>query len=740
MYLELPAMLAPPALNFCNVAPPWFILPADAAVPRIRRHSLCSLTQVLEPRGPRVRRTPRLEHERRITRIPTGLSDDSDDWRAQDLVDCFFRDAPEARAKGTSLRLQVASVSMTILIYAMIVRRALQIDPSGRCVIFVRRASVARRVLDKLKGHGLQAAMVAQRSRMRDLRSQVVVCLCASAHRLRGHHFIVKLWDSALQPTHSETARIVCNAVSASMSAEFSLQSEAADLSYTFAQAVEDGRARNFEPYFLPVPGKNSGCAELLNTLKALQVQMQSETSIMTADVGFPSTLVNRYRFACPFSPGLSDILQLVPEVDSWAPVLVVLNTARQALEFARELQQLEVPAAAVSGKLGSWQKSSALQGVQQGDVKVLCVSHWIFERSDLPAFGTVLLAQANFTKPSTREGLLRALQPTESGCSDSALKPLKLVCVVGESELLYRPLRIHRAMHFLGSLWGPRKPSTYQVLNVEGSTISTTARALWPRGWLESLCVWVQSTRRPPSCTREEERLLAHRWQQAKKLLRADRLNAVEKERVETCLSLLGDRSQIRLEDLCSWMSTHKRHPYQRSKDPIERRQSLRLSRTRKRLREGKLSFAQAALFERALQQTVRPWLRTLVAWLRFFERLPHMHAEEHEERVQNRRWKEATRNMKPGLTEAERQLLMQCLSWKLELSARPRFWLVSLWIWTSLHQRRPRDSKQRDAEERLQAMRWKKAFQQLSNGDLTESEASLLTDCLQIVDQHSA
>ncbi|CAE7281097.1 unnamed protein product [Symbiodinium natans] len=586
---------------------------------------------------------------------------------------------------------------MTILIYAMIVRRALQIDPSGRCVIFVRRASVARRVLDKLKGHGLQAAMVAQRSRMRDLRSQVVVCLCASAHRLRGHHFIVKLWDSALQPTHSETARIVCNAVSASMSAEFSLQSEAADLSYTFAQAVEDGRARNFEPYFLPVPGKNSGCAELLNTLKALQV-------------------------------------------DSWAPVLVVLNTARQALEFARELQQLEVPAAAVSGKLGSWQKSSALQGVQQGDVKVLCVSHWIFERSDLPAFGTVLLAQANFTKPSTREGLLRALQPTESGCSDSALKPLKLVCVVGESELLYRPLRIHRAMHFLGSLWGPRKPSTYQVLNVEGSTISTTARALWPRGWLESLCVWVQSTRRPPSCTREEERLLAHRWQQAKKLLRADRLNAVEKERVETCLSLLGDRSQIRLEDLCSWMSTHKRHPYQRSKDPIERRQSLRLSRTRKRLREGKLSFAQAALFERALQQTVRPWLRTLVAWLRFFERLPHMHAEEHEERVQNRRWKEATRNMKPGLTEAERQLLMQCLSWKLELSARPRFWLVSLWIWTSLHQRRPRDSKQRDAEERLQAMRWKKAFQQLSNGDLTESEASLLTDCLQIVDQHSA
>lgn len=592
------------------------------------------------------------------------------------------------RCEGRPLTMQVASVSLTISIYAMIVRRALQSNPGGRCVIFVPKVSVARRVRRELKSHKLRVCMIGAGSPECDLWDEVVVCVSASAHRLNGHNFLVKLLDSSQLCSHGSTAQVIRHQVTASMSAEFSLHlNDGAASAYTLAEAVQDGRARNFRPYLL-LRAKDSW-KSLAKTLQAAQVDA------------------------------------------AWAPALVVLRSPEDASALAEYLKHLGVAAAVVRGITKRAGQKAILQLVEKGQIKVLCVSHWIFERSDLPAFNTLVLDTHVFAAP---DAILRALQPNHGAAE------MKLVHVVSTSG--HVPSRkLQRLTNFLIALWGQKSDlSPWQVLHANGSTAVWTPE---PRGWVTDLCAWLQSAGRRPRYDVQKERLHAHRFKQARKLWLRNTLNAAEKELIRSTYpeltqeKLLNRASWLALQDLCTWMSTHQRRPHHVNEDAVERRQSLRLSRSLRRRREGKLSHAETEMLQNALQLTVRPWLLIMVAWVRFYERLPRLFAKEYGERLQNRRWKEANRLLSlNALTQAERKLMQGCLSWKRELSERPRACLVGLRAWIFAHARRPRDYVARDAEERRQATRWKAAFKQMSNMDLSESEISLLEYCLEILD----
>ncbi|OLQ08779.1 hypothetical protein AK812_SmicGene7698 [Symbiodinium microadriaticum] len=613
----------------------------------------------------------------------------SSDWCTQQVDHIFDM---WDRSEGRPLTLQVASVSLTISIYAMIVRRALQSNPGGRCVIFVPKVSLARRVRRELKSQKLRVCLIGAGSPESDLWDEIVVCVSASAHRLSGHKFLVKLLDSSQLCSHGHTAQIMRHQVTASMSAEFSLHLKDADpdAAYTLAEAVQDGRARNFQPYLLQREAKDCWKSKLAKTLQATQVDADA----------------------------------------AWQPALVVLPSPEDASALAGSLRHLGVAAAAVRGRLKRGQRAT-LQRVEKGQIKVLCVSHQIFERSDLPAFNTLVLDTRVSAAP-----ILRALQPMPG------VAEMKLVHVVSSSGPV-SSRKLQRPTSFLIALWGQKSnPSPWKVLHADGST------ALWtpePRGWLINLCAWLQSAGRRPRYDVKEERLHAHRFKQARKHWLRNTLNAAEKELIRSAYpglaveKLPNRMSWLALQDLCAWMSTHQRRPQQLSEDVVERRQSLRLSRTLKRLREGKLSKAESELLRDALQNTVRPWLPIMVAWVRFYERLPRLFAKEHDERLQNRRWKRANRLLSMNvLTQAERNLMLSCLSWKRELSERPRACLLGLRAWIFTHARRPRDGVLRDAEERRQALRWKTAFKQMSNMDLSESEISLLEYCLEILDTH--
>ncbi|CAE7510004.1 unnamed protein product [Symbiodinium sp. CCMP2456] len=667
----------------CNAGQPLYILPGHRIWTQYSYYGLPAALQ-----GKRCTRIPRWELGRPTVPMSDGIRLTSD-WCTQQVDHIFDM---WDRFEGRPLTLQVASVSLTISIYAMIVRRALQSNPGGRCVIFVPRVSVARRVRRELKSHKLRVCMIGAGSPDTDLWDEIVVCVSASAHRLSGHKFLVKLLDSSQLCSHGHTAQVMRHQVTASMSAEFSLhlKDAGADAAYTLAEAVQDGRARNFQPYFLQREANDSWKSKLAKTLQAIQV-----------DAG-------------------------------WGPALVVLPSPEDASALAEYLRHLGVAAAVVRGKLKQGDRRTILQLVDKGQIKVLCVSHWIFKRSDLPAFNTLVLD----TRVSAPDAILRALQP-KPGVAE-----LKLVHVVSSSGAV-SSRKLQRLTKFLIALWGQKSnPSPWQVLHADGST------ALWtpePRGWLIDLCAWLQSAGRRPRYDVKEERSHAHRFKQARMHWLRNTLNAAEKELIRSAYPGLAQEklpnrvSWLVLQDLCAWMSANQRRPQQFSEDVVERRQSRRLCKSLKRLREGKLSHAESELLQDALQNTVRPWLLIMVAWVRFHERLPRLFAKEHDERLQNRRWKEANRRLSLNvLTRAERKLMLCCLSWKRELAERPRACLLGLRAWIFTHARRPRDSGLRDAEERRQALRWKTAFKQMSNMDLSENESSLLEYCLEIVDTH--
>ena len=407
--------------------------------------------------------------------------------------------------------------------------------------------------------------------------------------------------------------------------------------------------------------------------------------------------------------------------------MLVVLNQPRDAEALAEELQGLGVAAAAaVSKRLRG-------QDVREGRVKVLCISHWRFERSDLPSFNTIVLAGSLPVKPSCREAIIRALQPHHAD-----FEALKLVCMITTPKPELQFTRVQDASRILGALSGTGKPlDSWQVLHADGSTGSWNPR---PREWLESLCKWMQRHgRRPPGSSTREKTMLS-RWKRARRWMRRDSLNVAEVELMERTCSILAENRQRcardLLLDLCEWICTHGRRPHQLSRDPIERRQSCRLSRALARLKKGRLVSRDAQLLEKALQFTVRPWLASMVAWIRFFERLPSLHAAEADARIQNRRWKNANVLLSQcKLTTAEMELMRNCQNWRHELSERPRACLAGLQAWIHVHRRKPHLGKASSAEERRQAHRWMTATQQLSKGDLTESEVCLMENCWKIV-----
>ena len=269
------AMLAQPGLRFSGARPPGYTpFPCSASG---RPEIPSRLTGPPLLRGTALRsRIPRSERGQPVVDVPLPAKQTGwlNHWHERKVVDHFFKDVSSINSLGRPMRFQIASASMTYLIYAMIVRRALTKRPSGRCVIFVPRVSVARQVCRELKRHKLQVNMIGGGSSAADVHAAVQVCLSASAHRLLGHRFLVKLRDSSGILESGQAQHFIRHRISADMSGEFALQLSdgQADSSYPLAEAVQDGRARNLEPYLLLTEHKESWRSKLLQTLRAIQV------------------------------------------------------------------------------------------------------------------------------------------------------------------------------------------------------------------------------------------------------------------------------------------------------------------------------------------------------------------------------------------------------------------------------------------------------------------------------------
>eukprot|EP00439_Symbiodinium_sp_Y106_P062532 s708_g9.t1 len=170
------------------------------------------------------------------------------------VVSHFFRDVEAVNSqKGRPMRLQVVSASLTILIYAMIVRRSLQSRPGSRSVIFVPKDVCC------------------------DPTADVTVCLTNRADFLLGQHFHIKLVDCAdrLQ---------LPGDVTADMSAEFStcFSGIEVDHDYTLTCAVSGRTA---------LPGSSLQC--FLRPLTKVASHWAGVVRLMrTSCAGSPTVLV----------------------------------------------------------------------------------------------------------------------------------------------------------------------------------------------------------------------------------------------------------------------------------------------------------------------------------------------------------------------------------------------------------------------------------------------------------------
>eukprot|EP00913_Durusdinium_trenchii_P024821 g23296.t2 len=95
----------------------------------------------------------------------------------QEAVDFFFKNAKQA-AEGHGLRFQMA-------------------HPGGHHVIFVPWRDLARQTAAELERLGVKSCIIGDGCTELDWSAPVIVCVYASAYRLRGNTFRIKIVDEA---------------------------------------------------------------------------------------------------------------------------------------------------------------------------------------------------------------------------------------------------------------------------------------------------------------------------------------------------------------------------------------------------------------------------------------------------------------------------------------------------------------------------------------------------------------
>ncbi|CAE7463609.1 unnamed protein product [Symbiodinium sp. CCMP2592] len=671
----------------------------------------------------RGRSIPIREDGVRLLEIPDAVepmdTSDASGLMLNHVVSHFFRDVEAVNSqKGRPMRLQVVSASLTILIYAMIVRRSLLTRPGSRSVIFVPKVSVAKEVCKELETCHLRTNLISGKDVRCDPTADVTVCLANRADCLLGQHFHVKLVDCAdrLQLPGVRWKNIHKD-VTADMCAEFStcFSGIEVDHDYTLTCAVSGRTA---------LPGSSLRCF------------LRPLTKVASHWAG----VVRLMRTSCAGSP-----------------TVLVFTRVERARQCAEQLCAGGIPASSLSAADGTGSRRRLFESFGSGELRALCVTNKFFKRADFPPMETVVLADPNFRQDACRQLAARALELSDQKCG-----PTRLIHAfdadASDEELERNARRVIDPMEGLGSA------AEWRLLTASGSSAPFSEEEMWSllqeegrskrrkmeRDWLIRLCMWLRDNGRVPQkrAGSPEERLMASRWLKANAHLRKNQFSKVE-------VQLFKDASaQLRagmvkprsvalrgwMQSLRCWMSLHQKRPSSISRDVLEKKHHRRLAHSFALLRAGKLSEAEARWlrnceFAQLEKPSTPTWLISLAAWMRYYERKPRKNASGHE-KLQGTRLQKAMQMLRSEqLSTAERLLLTDSLDWLEEVEGRPSIWLCGLYAWVRAHGRTPRFVS--DDMEHLQAGRWKHARKLWQMGALRETEERLVAECKDFQDK---
>eukprot|EP00434_Breviolum_minutum_P034613 symbB.v1.2.030642.t1/scaffold3416.1/size57224/5 len=284
----------------------------------------------------------------------------------RDAVDFFFNNAEKA-AEGQGLRFQMACGTGKTFTYALIISRDLVKNPNGRHVIFVPWRDLARQTAAELQRFHIKTCIVGDGLTEPDPDANVVVCVYASAHRLRGNNYRIKIVDEAacsaclmgvlqtgwcsmifikipnlslrqsFEAHHLEMKQrsgytgIIKHGVSSELAAHFTATfyvSKGIDFRYDLDRAIEEGHVCDF---------------------------------IITVPVGASTDMEAMGRF----------ILQNRGRL---TPMLVALNRVSRAKKFAEVLRKLGLSAKAVDAKMNHSTRHGIKEDLRTGELDAVCV------------------------------------------------------------------------------------------------------------------------------------------------------------------------------------------------------------------------------------------------------------------------------------------------------------------------------------------------------------------------------
>ncbi|CAK9100352.1 unnamed protein product [Durusdinium trenchii] len=250
----------------------------------------------------------------------------------QEAVDFFFKNAKQA-AEGHGLRFQMACGTGKTFTYALIIRRDMAEHPGGHHVIFVPWRDLARQTAAELERLGVKSCIIGDGCTELDWSAPVIVCVYASAYRLRGNTFRIKIVDEA---HHLEMkgdagfARDIMHGVSSELAAHFTAtfyNTTGVHFRYDFDRAVDEGHVCDF---------------------------------LLTVPFGGPR----------------KDVMGkwIVEKRKQLAPMLVVLNRVDRAKSCAKLLCDLGLSARALHSKMNYTVRSEVKDAVRTGQLEAACI------------------------------------------------------------------------------------------------------------------------------------------------------------------------------------------------------------------------------------------------------------------------------------------------------------------------------------------------------------------------------
>ncbi|CAK9091824.1 unnamed protein product, partial [Durusdinium trenchii] len=224
-------------------------------------------------------------------------------------------------------------------------------NPDGRHVIFVPWRDLARQTAAELARFQIKSCIVGDGFTAVDPYANVVVCVYASAHHLRGHNFRIKIVDEAhhLEMKHSSGyTGIIKHRISSELAAHFTATfylPQNIDFRYDLDKAIQEGHVCDF---------------------------------MITVPVGDTHNMESMGRFILENRKRLT-------------PVLVALNRVQRAKKFAEVLCKFGLSAKAIDGGLNHTVRHGIKKDLQSGKLDAVSVVNIFNEGTSISELKSVV-------------------------------------------------------------------------------------------------------------------------------------------------------------------------------------------------------------------------------------------------------------------------------------------------------------------------------------------------------------